>query len=63
MESLACPASSRETTATVVFARGQAQSLSAAVQNEIRLLAYQKWDAAGQPDSDGIRFCWTQNGR
>lgn len=25
-------------------------------EEAIRLLAYQKWEAAGKPDSDGVRF-------
>jgi hypothetical protein len=52
--SAATPA--RETTATVVFVRGQAQALKAALEEEIRCLAYQKWEAAGKPIGDGVSF-------
>jgi len=37
--------------ATVVFVRGnENQSIKATVEDAIRLIAYQKWEAAGKPD-------------
>jgi Protein of unknown function (DUF2934) len=56
MESSTCPASAGETAATVVFVRGQVETLKLALEEEIRVLAYQNWEAAQKPKSDGIRF-------
>ena len=56
MECVTHPASVRETTATVVFVRGQVETLKLALEEEIRVLAYQNWEAGQKPNSDGIRF-------
>ena len=57
MPSLVHAASPRESSSTVVFVRGgQTETLKAAAEEQIRILAYQKWEAAGKPESDGVRF-------
>lgn len=57
---LARPASVKTTSATpaVVSAPGDQQSDDGRLVQEdaIRLRAYEKWEAAGKPNGDGIRF-------
>jgi len=57
MEVFAGPALANESTPTVVFVRGgQTQTVKSVVEGSIRVLAYQKWEAAGKPESDGVRY-------
>jgi tRNA U34 2-thiouridine synthase MnmA/TrmU len=56
MSTFAPPASVNESAKTVVFVRGQGPALKSMIEESIRRIAYQKWEAAGKPDSDGICF-------
>jgi Protein of unknown function (DUF2934) len=56
MTTFAYPAAADQSAKTVVFVRGQGQAVKSIIDESIRSLAYQKWEAAGRPDSDGISF-------
>jgi hypothetical protein len=50
------PAKSASPKATVVPTIGKPGHNGQCVCEEIRLTAYQKWEAAGKPDGEGIKF-------
>jgi hypothetical protein len=56
MTTFAYPASANDSVKTVVFVRGQGQTVKSMIEESIRQLAYQKWEAAGKPASDGVSF-------
>ncbi len=50
------PATPTTTTETTVASADKDQNTNALSQEDIRLHAYQKWEAAGKPDGDGFQF-------
>lgn len=50
------PATPTAPTETTVVPADKDQNNNALSQEDIRLHAYQKWEGAGKPDGDGLRF-------
>jgi hypothetical protein len=50
------PASINESAGPVVCFRAVETETRTSLDDLVRLLAYQKWEAAGRPESDGVDF-------
>ena len=56
MTTFVYPAAIGEAAKTVVFVRGEGQAVKSQINDAIRQLAYQKWEEAGRPETDGVSF-------